>query len=155
MSCHRARSGKGTVLSVPPPVIIILNVLIFYKKASQEFTQKSPKHSKQHQKAEFRTKRNQNSYWEKPTAEIKWQQRKFSSKNCAFIYAYDTNCLYWKENKLLFFLMPGLAPPLSPFPPPMGSSLSLSLPPPHSLLPFLHSDYSPPPFSFSFVSFFT
>ena len=60
MSCHLVRSGKGTVLSVPPPVILIIFVN-FENKASQEFTQKSPRNPKQHQKSESRTKRNQNS----------------------------------------------------------------------------------------------
>ncbi len=42
MSCHRDRSGKGTVLNVPPPVIVIC-------KASQEFIQKSSSNPRQRQ----------------------------------------------------------------------------------------------------------
>jgi hypothetical protein len=38
---------------------------------SQEFTQKSPENLQNHQKTEFRTKRNQKSQREKPTAAIK------------------------------------------------------------------------------------
>ncbi len=56
MSCHRARSGKGTVLSVPPPVIYF-NFFNFENKASQEFTQKSPRNPKQHQKIRIQNKK--------------------------------------------------------------------------------------------------
>ncbi len=42
--------------------------------------------------------------YEKPFLEINWQQWKFPSKMWFLIYAYDTNCLYWIENKLFLFI---------------------------------------------------
>jgi hypothetical protein len=58
MPCHRARFGKGTVLSVPPPLILILILilLIFDNKASQEFAQKSPRNPKQQQRTRIQNK---------------------------------------------------------------------------------------------------
>jgi hypothetical protein len=56
MSCHLVRSGKGTVFSVPPPVILII-FCYFENKASQEFTQKSPQKSQTTPKIRIQNKK--------------------------------------------------------------------------------------------------
>jgi hypothetical protein len=54
---HRLLHCKKGLAVFPSPA----GMSLIENKASQEFTQKSPRNPKQHQKSEFRTKRNQNS----------------------------------------------------------------------------------------------